>query len=628
MSELDEILVVVRAETTGYEKDMRRLPDIASASAKKIQSSVGDAQKEINNLQAEGQKLTLANLSAYEKLAVGTVKAHQLMAAGVIDQTTHQRELKRLLDDYNTSLLNSIPLIGRFVGALSAAALGKFALDAVRAVGAMQDLADKSGVSAGFLSGLKTESENAGGSIEQLAQSIVLMNSFIGEAAKGSEEAERTLNQLGTSFQALRSLSPEQQFLAIADGISKLPTQFERTEAARAVFGRGITNLIPIISQGRAKLEEMGKAAGTLNNDQIAAIDAMQDRWNKYINYLKNTVAGALASLLPAPPKPMTRDEEIAQYEFWRKNAEKTGQPMPPLPSGVSADRPATVAQATRVSGYTFDANGNLVPPAAPGSGTGGGSKPQEAQDYDTISHSLDDYLDKLRTEHDLLGMNERDRAGQQAVLEAQNIAMKQGTLLTEDQITQVRDLALSNYDLKDSMKEVGDAGVISAKIIKDSFGDALESAMFDFKNFGAGASSVLEGIAKDIARKNIIDPLSSGASDLFSKAFGSGGGGVFSSIGSMLGFADGGSPPVGVPSIVGERGPEIFVPKTAGTIIPNNALGGSSPTVNITNVFQSGVTRQELATLMPVMVSQSKQAVFEAIERGGSESRSVNRRS
>jgi len=39
------------------------------------------------------------------------------------------------------------------------------------------------------------------------------------------------------------------------------------------------------------------------------------------------------------------------------------------------------------------------------------------------------------------------------------------------------------------------------------------------------------------------------------------------------MGFADGGSPPVGVPSIVGERGPEMFIPKESGIIIPNHSL-------------------------------------------------------
>ena len=45
--------------------------------------------------------------------------------------------------------------------------------------------------------------------------------------------------------------------------------------------------------------------------------------------------------------------------------------------------------------------------------------------------------------------------------------------------------------------------------------------------------------------------------------------------------YANGGSPPVGVPSLVGENGAELFVPKTAGTIIPNGSLSsmmGSQP--------------------------------------------------
>ena len=46
--------------------------------------------------------------------------------------------------------------------------------------------------------------------------------------------------------------------------------------------------------------------------------------------------------------------------------------------------------------------------------------------------------------------------------------------------------------------------------------------------------------------------------------------------------FADGGRPPVGRASIVGERGPELFVPDSAGTIIPNHAVGGANVVVNV----------------------------------------------
>jgi hypothetical protein len=56
-----------------------------------------------------------------------------------------------------------------------------------------------------------------------------------------------------------------------------------------------------------------------------------------------------------------------------------------------------------------------------------------------------------------------------------------------------------------------------------------------------------------------------------------------------LLGFADGGSPPVGVPSIVGERGPEIFVPHGAGTIIPNHMIKGYADGAGLSQLPQGG---------------------------------------
>jgi hypothetical protein len=49
--------------------------------------------------------------------------------------------------------------------------------------------------------------------------------------------------------------------------------------------------------------------------------------------------------------------------------------------------------------------------------------------------------------------------------------------------------------------------------------------------------------------------------------------------------FADGGDPPMGRISVVGERGPELFVPKVPGTIISNEALraGGRRQAVEVT---------------------------------------------
>lgn len=56
----------------------------------------------------------------------------------------------------------------------------------------------------------------------------------------------------------------------------------------------------------------------------------------------------------------------------------------------------------------------------------------------------------------------------------------------------------------------------------------------------------------------------------------GGGIGGIFKKGKKLLGFADGGRPPVGVASLVGEQGPELFVPDTPGTIVPNGGMGGT----------------------------------------------------
>jgi len=54
--------------------------------------------------------------------------------------------------------------------------------------------------------------------------------------------------------------------------------------------------------------------------------------------------------------------------------------------------------------------------------------------------------------------------------------------------------------------------------------------------------------------------------------------------VSKIRGFEKGGRPPVGQPAIIGEAGPELFIPQQAGTIIPNDKLGNMASTnVNIT---------------------------------------------
>jgi hypothetical protein len=141
------------------------------------------------------------------------------------------------------------------------------------------------------------------------------------------------------------------------------------------------------------------------------------------------------------------------------------------------------------------------------------------------------------------------------------------------------------------------DSAALGAEAFSTMF-NGMSSALDRFVetgklSFGSLVSDMIKGLLKL--------QLQSQMSGLFGMLGGGGGGfGLFSSStdfnngAGLLGgfFADGGEPPVGVPSLVGERGAELFVPRTAGTIIPNNQLssmmGGQPQTVYNGTVIQN----------------------------------------
>ena len=66
---------------------------------------------------------------------------------------------------------------------------------------------------------------------------------------------------------------------------------------------------------------------------------------------------------------------------------------------------------------------------------------------------------------------------------------------------------------------------------------------------------------------------------------------GLFGSL--FAGFlANGGPAQAGRAYMVGERGPEMFIPRSSGTVIPNNQLGGGGANV-VVNVDASGSSVQ-----------------------------------
>jgi tape measure domain-containing protein len=96
----------------------------------------------------------------------------------------------------------------------------------------------------------------------------------------------------------------------------------------------------------------------------------------------------------------------------------------------------------------------------------------------------------------------------------------------------------------------------------------------------------------------------------------------TFNPANSFPGLATGGPAMANTPYIVGEKGPELFMPGRSGTVIPNDALGGGGSTNVVVNVDASGNSNvqgdQAQAKQLGVVVSAAVQAELVKQQRPG----------
>ena len=140
----------------------------------------------------------------------------------------------------------------------------------------------------------------------------------------------------------------------------------------------------------------------------------------------------------------------------------------------------------------------------------------------------------------------------------------------------QQRKNAEADKERQEAAKKALQAQQAEAQRLQQLFGGIGQTISDGIVGALTSAQSASEALGNTL--KNVANQLLKlGINTLLKAAFP--GSSLFS---ALPGFANGGRPPVGRPSIVGERGPELFVPSRAGTIVPNHAMGGANVTVNV----------------------------------------------
>jgi phage-related minor tail protein len=148
---------------------------------------------------------------------------------------------------------------------------------------------------------------------------------------------------------------------------------------------------------------------------------------------------------------------------------------------------------------------------------------------------------------------------------------------------------------IKENAKQIDLLYKSIGSTIKTGVVDAIRGAVDGTKRLGDVAAGVLRNIAESL--------LQMGVQTMFAGMF------PGSKVWGKMFRADGGPVKGGNPYIVGERGPELFVPGRSGTVVPNGGGGGINVNVNVdasgSNVEGDADTSKELGAMLGMAVQQ-----------------------
>ena len=164
-----------------------------------------------------------------------------------------------------------------------------------------------------------------------------------------------------------------------------------------------------------------------------------------------------------------------------------------------------------------------------------------------------------------------------------------------------------------------------------DALADTMADALMGMGEGWKGFRNTMKQIIRDIIR----DLIKLQYQQMITKALGSAtGGNIFGAIAGFFGggssssdfqMQEGGRVKSRQPYLVGEAGPELFVPHTGGDVFSNSQSkamgGGSGVVVNQTINIETGVSqtvRAEMKNLLPLIEQSTIGALLDAKQRGG----------
>lgn len=496
------------------------------------------------------------------------------------------RKFQKTLSGVSKSLLS---FKGALVGAAGVAGIGILVKNSLEATDRISKLSRTIGLSVQELQGLKFAGELAGVELETLGKGVRNLSRVTNDfAVRGLTTSKEAFDKLGISLKDLRELSNDQLglFELVGDRLGKLENGFEKTAIAQTLFGGRASEVIRVLESGKGSFADLRKEAGSLglilSTDATRGVERANDAFTRLRRLFTGIITQMTAALAPAL-------ETIADT---LQNKVK----------GAIEDSGGSVAEFGRMLSGQFleGVKKSLVAMQLLGNAFSLFVTKITRGEIDLGSIDLSMPVAKI------LELQEQIKSGTAAVVEAVKAS-------AEQVVPDLDKIASASDKLKEAFRE--NFGFLEKTVessLQDNITSMLEGTKTSLQSFKDFTNTIVSAIIAEFVRLRIVQPIVSGLFGAPSTAPST----------PLDKKAIGGSVQRGVPTIVGERGAELFVPASSGSIVPNNKMGGSGGvTVNQTVNISTGVAqtvRAEMVQLLPQVVNAAKAGVLDAKKRGG----------
>jgi hypothetical protein len=225
-----------------------------------------------------------------------------------------------------------------------------------------------------------------------------------------------------------------------------------------------------------------------------------------------------------------------------------------------------------------------------------------------SLKESVMTPLEKYTAELERLDLLQKDRIiDEETAIRLTGLAGAAYSAAAGDVEDMTSRLSASNEEAKKAIPAMSQLAQMSdnaGNIIAQGFEDAILS--------GEKLQEVIKAIGRDLLRmvfqQTVTSSLATGISGAIKGAFGM--------------RAMGGPVSSGSPYVVGERGPELFVPHASGSIVSNSNMnqggGSAGSSINVNYNIAAGVTRSELAPILEQERRRLKAEIPDMVRRGG----------